>query len=335
MRQGVAAQMSTYPMDVRHLEHLLPHQIRALAPMVDRFVITLDTHQSRSGRYRVSNFNERLARTRDVINQARRHYPQLEVLDVDYGDAARRAVAQYFFGVDSIPVKAWDGGPFYSYFFGLYATNAQFVLHMDGDMMFGGGSKTWVRDAIACMERRPEVMVTAPHPGPPRADGQIFGHGSEGTGYSKEPMEWPAWRHSSVSTRIFLIDLNRFKARLGVLPLLPPGPLQRMKSRLLGNPPQVREAELLMSHTLHASGLFRIDLLGSSPGFWSLHPPYRSEAFYQRLPELIQAVETGNVPEGQRGHYDLNDSMIDWTNARTANRWHRRYFKMLRQRLAG
>ena len=74
--------------------------------------------------------------------------------------------------------------------------------------------------------------------------------------------------------------------------------------------------------------------LVSAPGFWSLHPPYRSETFYARLPQLIHAVETGDVPEGQRGHYDLNDSMIDWTSAREANRWHRRYMRMIRQRLA-
>jgi hypothetical protein len=79
--------------------------------------------------------------------------------------------------------------------------------------------------------------------------------------------------------------------------------------------------------------LYRIDMLGSPPGIWSLHPPYRSEEFYQRLPELIRAVETGAVPEGQRGHYDLNDSIIDWTSARTANQWHRRYMRMIRDRL--
>jgi hypothetical protein len=131
-----------------------------------------------------------------------------------------------------------------------------------------------------------------------------------------------------------MIDLNRFKSRLGVLPLTAPSPLQRLKSKLLGNPPQVREAEALMTRTMQTSNLFRIDLLGEAPGLWSLHPPFRSEAFYQRLPELIQAVETGNVPAGQLGHYDLNDSMIDWTSAREANRWHRRYLRMLRHRLA-
>src|SRR5580704_17291645 len=127
-RHGTAAQMSTYPMDVRHIEFLLPHQIRTWGPMVDRFVVTIDTHQTRSGRYRVGNFESSLERLRQLIH-------------VDYSDATRRDVARYFFNLDSIPIKAWDGGPFYSYFFGLYVANAQYVMHFDGDMMFGGGSK--------------------------------------------------------------------------------------------------------------------------------------------------------------------------------------------------
>jgi hypothetical protein len=107
-----------------------------------------------------------------------------------------------------------------------------------------------------------------------------------------------------------------------------------LKARLLGNPPDAREAEVLLSHTMQRLNLYRIDLLGSAPGLWSLHPPYRSEEFYQRLPELVAAVETGNVPDGQRGHYDLNDSMVDWSQARAANHWHRRYLKIISHRLA-
>jgi hypothetical protein len=335
VRHGVAAQMSTYPMDVRHLEHLLPHQIRALGGMVDRFVVTIDTHQSRSGRYRVANFQENLERTRHLIQEAARTFPKLVFADVDYSPAMQREVSRYFFGVDSIPVKAWDGGPFYAYFFGLYVAQARYVFHIDGDIMFGGFSNTWIRDAIACFEQHPDVLVTAPFPGPPRADGRIFGHLEQGeAAVTREPLESLAYRHRDVSTRVFMIDLNRFKERLGVFPLLAPGPRQRLKSKLLGNPPNVREAEVLMTQTMQRSGLSRIDLLGSAPGFWTLHPPYRSEEFYRKLPELVRALESGNVPEGQLGHYDLNDSMIDWSSAREANRWHRRYLRMLRHRLA-
>ena len=48
---------------------------------------------------------------------------------------------------------------------------------------------------------------------------------------------------------------------------------------------------------------------------WSLHPPHRSALFYERLPELINAVEREDIPDGQRGDYDINGSMIDWSSA--------------------
>jgi hypothetical protein len=303
--------------------------------MVDRIVVTIDTHRSRSGRYRGSNFDGSLAKLRALIDAARVGCPQLEVADVDYSDSMRREVARYFFEADTIPIKAWDGGPFYSYFFGLYVANARYVMHFDGDMLFGGGSASWMQEAIACMERRPDVLVTAPFPGPPRADGEIIGHQAQGGfQHAREDLPFLAYRHMHVSTRAFMIDLNRFKSVLGAFPRIPPSPAQRLKATLLGNPPEAREAEVVMSETMQRSGLYRIDLVGSAPGVWSLHPPYRCEEFYRRLPELVRSVETGNVPDGQRGHYDVHDSMVDWTQARAENHWRRRYLRMLRQRMA-
>jgi hypothetical protein len=55
---------------------------------------------------------------------------------------------------------------------------------------------------------------------------------------------------------------------------------------------------------------------------WSLHPPYRSEAFYASLPELVGRVESGDVPNAQRGEHDVHDSMVDWTSVRKP-RWRR------------
>ena len=326
--------MSTYPLDVNHVRHLLPHQIRVWQPLVDRFVITIDTHQSRSGRYRSNNFDKKLQLLRDVTNEARQHYPQLEVMDVDYSPEVRREVARYFFGTDLIPIKAWDGGPFYSYFFGLYVSRAQYVVHFDGDMLFGGGSSTWISEAIELMGRHPQVFFVAPFPGPPRSDGKVFGHRDlEHFACSGAP-DWLAYRQKSVSTRVFMVDLNRLKTNLGVIAMTRPSGLQRLKAVLLGNPPQACEAEVVLTQILRQTDSARVDLLGSPPGMWSLHPPYRSDEFYQRLPALIRAVEAAQVPEAQRGHYDVTDSMIDWGSARTANRWYRRYLRMLSHRFS-
>ena len=48
---------------------------------------------------------------------------------------------------------------------------------------------------------------------------------------------------------------------------------------------------------------------------YSLHPPFRSETFYRELPNLVARIGSGDIPEAQRGDYDVNASMIDWTEA--------------------
>ena len=49
---------------------------------------------------------------------------------------------------------------------------------------------------------------------------------------------------------------------------------------------------------------------------WSIHPPYRSAIFYERLPQLIKNIEQGEVPDGQLGDHDMNESMVDWSGVR-------------------
>jgi hypothetical protein len=66
----------------------------------------------------------------------------------------------------------------------------------------------------------------------------------------------------------------------------------------------------MLSRVMSARGMLRVDFLGRPPGMWSLHPPVHSEAFYRLLPDLIRRIETGDIPNGQRGDYDLNDSMV-------------------------
>jgi len=136
----VAVQISMYPMDVRHARHLLAHQLRVWGPMVDRFVVTIDVHRSRAGRYRGAGFDENLAALRAIVDELRAQDPRVSWHEVDYRPETRREVARTYFGRDDIPVKAWDGGPFYAYFHGLLEARARYVIHFDGDMLFGAGA---------------------------------------------------------------------------------------------------------------------------------------------------------------------------------------------------
>jgi hypothetical protein len=138
-----------------------------------------------------------------------------------------------------------------------------------------------------------------------------------------EPHTSVAYRTSHLTWRLFLLDRARFASALGRLPLVRPPLGWILKAKADGNPP-FWSAEGCFSQAMVDRRLIRIDFLGDGPGMWSLHPPRRSELFFRRLPELIDAVERGDVPDGQRGDYDMNDSMIDWTSARKTKWQHGR-----------
>jgi hypothetical protein len=323
---NVVLQINMHPNDVRHIVHVLPHQIRMWGRQVDRVLIALDLHRSRAGRYRNNEFDQNLLKIRAILRDAGGDNP-VDVAEVDYSPDVRREISRSFFSSGEIPDKAWDGGPFYSYFYGLWAAKANYVLHMDSDMLYGGGSPNWIAEAIALLEARPDLLFVAPLSGPPRPDRVLLGQRQ----VTQDPTVPDAYLFPTVSTRIFLMGMQLLRKRTGGLTLTAPRPTQKLRAHVMGNPPRALEAETVLSRNMQAHGLSRIDLLGSGQGMWSLHPPYRSELFYRELPKLIENIEHGRVPEEQRGRYDVHDSMIDWSEQRQANTRRRRWMRHLKQ----
>lgn len=306
---GATLQISLAPTDLPHARVLLPHQLRAWAAQVDEVLLTVDVLHGRARTRFAEGWEERRPGLYALLDECARRHAGVRVAEVDYADEERRAVAERFFGGRPVPERDSRGGPFYAYFYGLHAAANELVLHIDSDMLFGGGSQTWLAEAAALLARRRDVLVCNPLGGPPTDDRARWRD-------PVEPHETLAFRCSSISTRLFLGD----RARLAGLPLRSPRRLpSRAKARLHGNPPFALPEDL-MTQAMHERGMVRIDLLGRLPGMWSLHPPYRSDAFYEQLPELVRRIEAGDVPDAQRGVHDIDDSLIDWSDARAAFR---------------
>lgn len=330
-RERISLQINMHPNDAGHVRHILPHQLRVWGEQVDRTLVILDLHRSRAGRYRNQDFDRNLHRLRQELNRLARA-SSLDVLEVDYSPAAKRAVARRFFDTHDLPDKAWDGGPFYSYFFGLWAAQTDYILRMDSDMLYGGGSLSWIAEAIALLEDNSDVMFVAPLSGPPRADGRLLGQRDLETGAARKHATLPyTFLFPTVSTRVFLTGPRLLRDLTGQFELSRPGRSQWIRARLLGNPSRALEAETVLSRNMQRLGCWRADMLGNGAGMWTLHPPYRSPAFYHTLPELIDRIERDDVPDRQRGHYDINDSMIDWSEPRRRNTKMRRWLRHLSQ----
>lgn len=316
----IALQINMYPPDIHHVANILPHQLRMWSSQVNSIHLTVDCKKSQSGRYSNDyDHSTNIEKIRTFCYNISEELRNVIYDEVDYSVNYKKKVGRFFFDADGCPEKAWDGGPFYSYFFGVYNAQGDYVLHMDSDMLYGGGSKHWIQEAIRLFEESPNVLFMGPLPGPPRDDGQILDlrpqHGVVPIQF-QYPVNRSAFAFDSVSTRIFLFNRRRFEAEKLKLNLVTPNLLQRLKATLLGNEPNVLEAETILSRFLNKRRYLRVDFLGTAPGMWSLHPPYRSEAFFDALPELIRRVEANDIPDSQRGRYDIVDELHDWTDVR-------------------
>ena len=341
-RVRTALQINMHPFDVRHVVETLPHQLRVFGDQVDRVWLTLDTRVARTGRYHSGRYAEARIEMLETLNAVAATNPKVSVDEVDYVPETRRQIGETFFSqTPDWPDRAFDGGPFLVYFHGLMRAHADYVLHMDSDMLFGGGSGHWVADAIAAFADHPDALFVCPFSGPPLDGGHLRPELHTAFPSQKglkvpERLDGdiPGYSFDTVSTRIFMIDMKRFATRVVSLDLVRPDAKRRLRSLALDESPASMPAEEVLSANLARHGLKRIDWLGSAPGLYSLHPPYRSPEFYAGLPGLIARVEAGDIPDGQRGDYDVNSSMMDWTSALKAKRKSVRIRKALSQ-LAG
>ena len=311
---AVTLQVNLAPPDLRHAREILPHELRQLGHQVAEILLVLDLNRNRLGDPAAWANGE--AGLRSLAEGLQERYPHLRLIEVDSSPDTALQVAQAFSGGEPLPQKDWRGAPVYPYFFGLWAARNRYVLHMDSDMLYGGGSSTWVQEAVELLQSRPDVLLCSPLPGPPTATGELVAQE-----LPREPLDSLAFRADQISSRVFLMDIDRFRERVGGIEIVPPPRDKVWLARLDGYTP-CECAETMLSTALVGASLSRIDFLGQEPGLWSLHPPYRSELFYDTLPTLISRVEAGEVPDEQRGRYDVHDSMVDWSSARKP-RWRR------------
>lgn len=320
----VTLQINLAPTDLPTAVHTVPHQLRQWGSQVDEVLFVVDLHRSR-GKF-AEGWEERLPGLRALIEECLTAHPHGRSVDVDYSEQARGSVERYFFSGASIPAKDYRGAPFFAYFFALLEASHDVVLHFDSDMLFGGGSPTWIDEALHLLAEHPEVLACNPLPGPPTDDGTL-----RSQSLPPEPMASPAFRSPALSTRLFLLDRRRIR---GLAPERA-GAKESFGARVDGNPPYL-PAEVVISREMARSDLARVDFLGTSPGMWSVHPPYRSATFYARLPSLVAEIERGDIPDGQLGRHEVEDCLVDWTDVRpTPRRRLEKHSRLLLQRLQG
>lgn len=297
----VSLQINLAPGDFPHAKLILPHQLEILAAQVDEILLVVDTRVSKG------RFSEGWRRYKDALysflqNEISVKYP-VKILPVNYDQSEKSKIARYFFGKGQMPDKDFRGGPFYSYFFGLYNTSHDLVLHLDSDIFLGGRSQTWVEEAKVFFDTDPHCLVVSPHPGPPHPEGLLVNQ------TVLQQIKPYTYQLKGMSTRVFMIKKTVFADRK--ITLLKPALKSQVKAVVNGNP-NAELPELLINDFMLRNDFKRLDFLGKDQGLWSLHPPYRTKTFYDNLESIIDRIAKGDLPQSQYGFYDIVDELCDW-----------------------
>ncbi|TAF79268.1 MAG: glycosyltransferase family 2 protein [Sphingobacteriales bacterium] len=305
---SVTLQISLAPTDFRHAQYLLEHQTRIFEGQVDEILLTYDTHKSK-GRFAI-NWDENNEKMWAFLQNFALSNPKIKLIKIDYSKEKNKEIALKYFGLNFIPAKDWRGGPFYTYFFGLNEAKYDYVFHIDSDMFFGGKSQTWMQEAIDIFESQKNVFIINPLPGPPREDQTLIGQ----TGFKKINNKPYHFEFEGMSTRLFLTN-RKLLLEKKISNIFTLKWKEFAKAIFRKNPPY-RLPEEILSDYMVKNNYKRIDFLGNNEGLWSLHPPYRTQMFYEDLLNIISRIEKGDVPESQKGFYDIVDDLVDWTEAR-------------------
>ena len=315
----VTLQINVTADDVKHCKHLLHHQLDIFHDQVSEVLLTYDKRPRKTA-------NKELEKNRvafeDLLDRIVKEYPGVRVHELDYDPGTVEKVTTRFFGRQA-PTHDFRGALIYGYLFGLHEASYDYVQHLDSDMFFGGTSQTWVKEALDILERDPGVLTVSPLPGPPHPDGILVGQSPHVT-HKEMPY---AFRFNSMSTRIFLLDRKMLFEKLSISG---PGLKGRVYSRVEGHVP-VQTLEKMISRMMQKEGKVRVDFKGSDPGLWSIHPLFRSEEFYLRIPEIIERLKQNDVPRSQLGYYNFSSDFIDWSEAHEIFRQNRLRRKILRK----
>jgi hypothetical protein len=303
-------QINLAPRDSRFAKYLLPHQVRQWGGQVAEILLVIESHRSRG------HFGQDWEEGMKAILSLANSIPNARVISVDYSPQAQQSVTKEFFGSRRrLPAKDWRGGPFYAYFFGLTQAAHKLVLHCDSDMFFGGGSQTWLAEASELLEAYPDVLIVNPYGSPIPSSGNVEESHDPKIKGVRETKSGRALTFDHISTRSFLINKQKFIQKLGPLEVSPHwrsirGVVRAAVRYVRHLYPNVEYPEKSISTSMQARGLLRLDYLGKTPEIWSVHPPEPLfPGYFEMLPQLIRRVETGDIPEGQRGYYNMNDSM--------------------------
>ena len=136
------------PADVAYAGKTLRHHLRVLGGQVEEVLFAVDLKPPAGGRF-AEGWGDALPALEELLADLTRSVPSARIVSAEGERSQLERLGRHFFGGSPIPAKDCRGSAFEVYWLAFDAPTHDYILrHMDGDMLFGGGSQTWVSEAV-------------------------------------------------------------------------------------------------------------------------------------------------------------------------------------------
>lgn len=300
-KQPISLQISLTPWDLPHACLVLPHQLQFWSEHCTETLLFWDMEPGPRLAHAHDHWQACLEFLPEFQAAIQRDWPDMRQISQDYhgpqGQLELKTLSQTFFQsqgeifTDSIPIKDFRGGPLAAYLSAIMAAQSNYVLHLDGDMLFAGSASHWLATALTVLQNTPQFACVSPPGGPPA-----------------EPKRLIWQPHSIFSSRCFLIDRRSLYQALSMRFRCPPEPTARGWVA-----PYAELFEVLVTAWQNDQNRFRLDYCPAGQTLWSLHPPVPPNALYHSLlPTLLTHLQSPSWPEAQLGAYNLLPASLTW-----------------------
>src|SRR5262245_377693 len=308
MDDGITLQINVAAVDLPYAAHIVPALARSHRAAGREILLTVDaTKPQKTGQTNPAARCPELQSSRDVDalqalgDSLVRDRTIDRVLTLMPGDPWLAEVARKYSGRWIPESHDYGGRPITGYWAGIEAAKTRYVIHYDGDMfLHQDPGFDWAEHAIPFLEQQPDAVSATPRLAAPYASRIPYGDSaSSHEGVALAPVEG-GWKQYFFSTRVFLIDRQKFERYL---------PLARgqilaeqlaVKWLRRGFP---RSAEKMYWTTVGGAGGYRLVL--STENAWVLHPPWKPEWYAGLVPAIVECVANNRVPDAQLGKTEL------------------------------
>jgi hypothetical protein len=307
-KHDISLQINVSAADLEVCKRILQRQITFWYEELDEIIITVESKKS-YGKF-AKDFDKNSEDLIALLEKYKSAYPKLRYHFVDYSQQRHTTLAKLFFDTTSMPEKDYRGCAFYSYLDGLAVCKNKYIIHLDSDMLIGGTPNAWLQNAVDLLNSDKTYLVVNPLAGPPAPDFDIK------QSYVKKTGKYD-FVFDKMSTRIFLIDMEKLSVHKTTLKKVPPTP-RYIKNAIKNNFTRGYMAlEDLFSVMMRQRGFVRIDTLGQDENHiaYSLHPLVKPDHYIQAIPDLLKKIDADDIPDAQRGNYNIHNDFFDFQTA--------------------